>query len=448
MNSTIKRTNEHMTEKQLRRKQEIIDTAFKVWGKSSFRNTSLASIAQELGISKTALYRYFSGKEELLNAMEQAFIQLYQEIAQKVIHGRTEDSFVSAMNSFNTHFVAFFADHPYYLSFAQIHFLNKSEIGGLLIDNAASQFQNFFPEKIFNALAVSRKQIPAVTRYIVTVASFLLVTEGCTKMALHPPADQPGSAEAVSFAAASPSEVPASSEELIEINSQWVLNGFAGSSLRHTDAKISHEAFQTIEKECMIRNADIPETNRIFKAVSSVVAEDGLFNATVERVAKQLGMSKSSLYFYFENRDQMLWEIINRERHTIGRMIQERVNHRNYFPEQLYAYFVLFVRYMWERPEILAAMNWYRFQEFDFTPPQDPISDIQHYYDFIDKAREQGICNTEEGPGISLGMVVRFMNFFLMQEITRHYRLGKDLPQLFPVLRTLHSLFLYGIEGA
>ena len=52
---------------------DIIKAAFKVWGQKLYRTTSLTEIAQELGVSKPALYRHFKDKDALLDAMYTAY---------------------------------------------------------------------------------------------------------------------------------------------------------------------------------------------------------------------------------------------------------------------------------------------------------------------------------------------------------------------------------------
>ncbi|MCL2320190.1 MAG: TetR/AcrR family transcriptional regulator, partial [Treponema sp.] len=54
-------------------REDIVNTAFKVWGRDLYRTMSLSEIARELGVSKTALYRHFKDKEALLDAMYTAF---------------------------------------------------------------------------------------------------------------------------------------------------------------------------------------------------------------------------------------------------------------------------------------------------------------------------------------------------------------------------------------
>ena len=54
-------------------KKKIINAAFEEWGKSKFCKTSLSDLADRLNITKTALYRHFRNKDDLLSSMENDF---------------------------------------------------------------------------------------------------------------------------------------------------------------------------------------------------------------------------------------------------------------------------------------------------------------------------------------------------------------------------------------
>jgi AcrR family transcriptional regulator len=58
-------------------KQDILKTAFRVWGRKVYLNTSLSDIAHELGVTKTALYRHFKNKQAILNAMYICFFDSF-----------------------------------------------------------------------------------------------------------------------------------------------------------------------------------------------------------------------------------------------------------------------------------------------------------------------------------------------------------------------------------
>jgi AcrR family transcriptional regulator len=368
-------------------------------------------------VSKTALYRYFSGKDEIVAAMEEHFFAIYEELSDRVVQERRGESIEEVFDAYNSQFVRFFAEHFNYLRFAQIHFLRKPEIENLFLTVTFSRSRELFPPDLISSRYGWRMaQVPVIVRFIFAVSNFLLVMGNC------------GEAEGTQDV-----------QGLLEKNRRMVLGGVGELSRRWVPD------FEAIEAECTLGPEDFPEPNRIFRAVSEVIAEDGLWNATLEKIAGKLGMSKSSLYFYFENRDQMLWELIDRERHHLGALMLDRAMKRDGFEEQLYAYFVLFLRYVWGRPEFLATMNWLRYQELAFEPPDDPVSGMVRYYRFMSEAAENGVFNPGEFP---MDMVVQLMHFLLMQEITERFRLGEDIEEQLPVLRTLHQLFLYGIQGA
>ena len=49
------------------RRQEIIDTAMKVFYEKGYEKTSISDIAREMNVAQGLCYRYFSSKEELFD---------------------------------------------------------------------------------------------------------------------------------------------------------------------------------------------------------------------------------------------------------------------------------------------------------------------------------------------------------------------------------------------
>jgi len=107
-------------------KNEILKTAYKVWGREFYLNTSLSHVARELKVCKPALYRHFLNKNALLEAMTRhffddfaAFIQADYEKAMKTedknesafilvrsiteYYARNVDFFIFAMTILNDH---------------------------------------------------------------------------------------------------------------------------------------------------------------------------------------------------------------------------------------------------------------------------------------------------------------------------------------------------------
>jgi len=61
---------------------------------------------------------------------------------------------------------------------------------------------------------------------------------------------------------------------------------------------------------------------RIIQAALDVYAEKGPYEATMDDVAKKLGVSKGALYLYFKSKDELLYEIIKRPEQSVRRFLQ------------------------------------------------------------------------------------------------------------------------------
>lgn len=57
------------------RRQEILDTAMKVFYKKGYEKTSISDIAKEMNVAQGLCYRYFSSKEELFDAALDEYAQ-------------------------------------------------------------------------------------------------------------------------------------------------------------------------------------------------------------------------------------------------------------------------------------------------------------------------------------------------------------------------------------
>ncbi len=73
--------NSDMMSKKKEIEARILDVAYKLFVKQGYKNTTMDDIAQELGMSKKTLYKYFPGKLELLAA---AFELLKNRLTLKV----------------------------------------------------------------------------------------------------------------------------------------------------------------------------------------------------------------------------------------------------------------------------------------------------------------------------------------------------------------------------
>jgi AcrR family transcriptional regulator len=68
---------------------------------------------------------------------------------------------------------------------------------------------------------------------------------------------------------------------------------------------------------------------RIIQAALQVYAEKGPYDATMEDVAKKLGVTKGALYLYFKSKDELLSEIIKRPEQSMRRFLQSLIETDN-----------------------------------------------------------------------------------------------------------------------
>lgn len=70
------------------RKQEIIDTAMRVFYKKGYQATSMADIAKEMHVVQGLCYRYFASKNELFETAMEQYVKESSNTFLEIIHDR------------------------------------------------------------------------------------------------------------------------------------------------------------------------------------------------------------------------------------------------------------------------------------------------------------------------------------------------------------------------
>ncbi len=405
-------------DKHTLKKKQIIETAFKVWGEEFFYKTSLASLAKELGISKTALYRYFRNKETLIDEMRQVFLDVHKNICEEMTAEAEGKSFQERLELFHDKFLRFYGENYWYYRFAFIFLLPHTAEGFHQIEEIRQLQHGMFPaDQLQQEFGWGDQEVKAVQRFIFSVGTFLL-NRGNIKEIQE--IDQ------------------LTSEQLLDMNGKLVFEGMEGP------AKIRMPDFEAVEEKCRLELEDLLPKDPLFAAISKVVAEEGLWDASLEKIAKMAGMSKSSLYFHFHDRNEMLWKMIDRERHQLGQLFLDRSELLDTVEERIYAYFAIFAWYLSRRPEFLAVMNWFRFQQFHIKIPHHMKGGMNKYIGFINEAEQSGKLRTDVLDTITKA---RWINYLLIQEINNMYWIEGLSQKIWPFIRTVYKLFLCGVKG-
>ncbi|MCL2804685.1 MAG: TetR/AcrR family transcriptional regulator [Treponema sp.] len=338
-------------------KIEIVDAAFRVWGRNLYRKTSLSQLAGELGVSKPALYRHYRNKQALIDAMTERFLEDFSgstradfEKAQK-----TEDA-DEGISAIIKSISGFFARNVYALVFSLINLYDRNLDGKAI----AQRLKSYGVDIAVLQQIIEKKyeSEPKMVRLVFATLTFLMSNFHRTKKSmLNPPA-----------------------EEDIQTILNTIYNTIA-FGLRFSSKKTALD-FEVMEKQVyeMPLNAK-PEP--FFKAVAEAVAEAGPWDVSMEMVAKRLGLSKSSLYGHFKNRKDMLRRLFVTEFKRIIEFARQGIGLSSDTEGQLYRGIFSIAVYLRSRPEILVAMDWIRTRKLDFGK-HDKNIEIYRLFEDVD----------------------------------------------------------------
>lgn len=310
-------------------KELILEEAFNFFGDSRNVDFSLSQLAEKVGISKPAIYRHFSSKGALVEEMRNHFMDL---IADRFDEGRriSEESGIPFFKAIFINSVEFFVGHPELISYFIVQFsydCNFSDLCRHVVSKKCSEC----------GVEISGVHKNSEIFFCSTaILFFIKVREGMLRGAVGC-GDFP--------------------EKL------WnFLDGGFASFAREGDVLFPVPIDDGRRKEllelCRIDANVFPDEDRIFTALASVIKREGLPNVTVEKIASELGMAKSSLYFYFDNKNHMVRKLIDREFQVLVELVRENSIEARNFSEFIYISMHTELNYFLCRPSLLPICGW------------------------------------------------------------------------------------------
>jgi len=402
--------------KREQKKQLIIDTAFKVWGDNFFYNTSLSSLADAMDISKAAIYRYFSNKEALIIAMKENLISKYQSLLRK--SGKKEFTDLnSILFDYTEYSIRFFAENYNYYRFIFLKLFSREQNLTKLLEEMKGSEDHFAEPILFESIGLKKIDALSLSGYIQSLGGFLLNQKLFSKK---------------SFTSSEINQMT----KIIRFISQYGLGGSRNVA--------SSTNYNAIEMASTICKEDILPYDRIFTAIADVIAEKGVWETTIDSIAEKLEMSKSSLYFYFENKDQMIKDVIERETEHLNSLIMERVVQFKSYKEQIYCIFHVMSSYFILKPSIFSIMNWLRFQ-FINKPVKAKEYKFEKFTEYIGILTKTTSFNPLNFPP---GLIAKGLNFILIRELWECVNKGKNTKTINIRLRKIHGLIMNGYKGS
>lgn len=313
-------------------KQDIIQAAFKAWGRSYYKLTSLSDVARELGVSKPALYRHFCSKQALLNAMYDSFLNDYTV--------RLKDDYKRAMEMTDPRealftvvrsIIGYFARNVNSFVFALIYVygMERRNMGDLLLGRGVDMgiFDRFMkgtpPQAVMSTFAFS--------------------------MAYFHRLGRPGGTAAVD-GEPSKQEIDREISLVYCIISHGI--GFEKEEIEVLD-------YEALERQVLQTSVRIEE-NELLHAVAKAIARAGIGDVSMKMVARVSGLSKSGLYAHFKNKQDMLVQLFVTEFDRIIDFAENSMKGSTVTAERLYLIVFAICDYLRSRPDILIALDWLR----------------------------------------------------------------------------------------
>jgi len=344
-------------------KKEILEAAYKVWGREFYLNTSLSNVARELKVCKPALYRHFKNKNALLEAMTMHFFDDFSGFIQSDYEKamKTEDINEGAF-IFIRSIIEYFARNVNNFIFSMT-ILNDHKLDNFIILEELcirGIDMEYFSNSIKKEYAVDH----LVMRLLFTTLTFYMANFHNVRGSLTNPPDEAGISK------------------IIE-----VLTAIVRKGLGYICMEINVLKYEELENRIAgtVNNID---DDPLLKAVASAVAEAGPWDASMEQVARRSGLSKSSLYSHFKNKQDMLRQLFMTESMRILDFAMRQIKQSEIPQEQLYLGIFAIAEYLRSKPDILVALDWIRNRKLNLNPSghrhKRPMMGLLRLFDVID----------------------------------------------------------------
>ncbi|MBN2445020.1 MAG: TetR/AcrR family transcriptional regulator [Spirochaetales bacterium] len=422
-------------------KNRIISAAFTEWSKSCFWECSLQSVSENLGISKTALYRYFKNKEELLSSMEDVFVIALKEIAQSIKTRILTLSFQESVQVFIETSYQFFTKNPYYLNYLVFRHIQKREtdkgscfekhqdfqgIESLLSSSLSSVFLGSFPLP-----ENEHDKIDFSLLYRGVIFFLPLFIENT-----HAPGLK------VNFVNSDQKKNVGSL--IYDIN----MNGFCNP-----------ESFGVPDYE-MIENffyfkEDIFSREKIVDAIYDVVLNEGLHKASISKIAAHLGIQKSSIYHYFKSKSDLIASLIKQSAEKLNLYFKESICSFKSPADRLYCLLIVTASYFYYTRPAIYLYSWLIFNKLIdkeyLKPPSHLASERFKVFNELFHSKQLKTYD------LDVKIIFSYLNFNVLTSILMLHNKQRVAPdekqeesekmRIILNMRQIHNYFLYGILG-
>lgn len=326
--------------RQVNTKEKILECAFGLYEKPRMSEISLSEIAAKAGISKTAIFRHYKNKEELMEKMREKFFEAFALMISQLDDSRKPYNLKGVEKAVRCVF-DFCQNYPNYLSY----FLQESlsdellteGVNMVLLDNGI----NVINEDVFKDKKnyVAQNMVPSFFQH--TLLLFLILAF-------------------------------CSMKNVVKINDieryKTKVSELIYSGLGKKKNPISEERKKELDEHCKLQLESDEKSNRFFNAFVQLMQDNRSSKITVEKIAAALGMAKSSIYSFFANKNDYLMNMLFQETERVCAILKEKSAAAKNPDEAIYIMMRTQANYFAMRPQVIMLHGYFIFQEAALAP--------------------------------------------------------------------------------
>lgn len=326
--------------RQVNTKEKILECAFGLYEKPRMSEISLSEIAAKAGISKTAIFRHYKNKEDLMEKMRERFFEAFALMISQLDDSRKPYNLKGVEKAVRCVF-DFCQNYPNYLSY----FLQESlsdellteGVNMVLLDNGI----NVINEDVFKDKKnyVAQNMVPSFFQH--TLLHFLILAF-------------------------------CSMKDVVKINDieryKTKVSELIYSGLGKKKNPISEERKKELDERCKLQLESDEKSNRFFNALVQLMQDNRSSKITVEKIAAALGMAKSSIYSFFANKNDYLMNMLFQETERVCAILKEKSAAAKNPDEAIYIMMRTQANYFALRPQVIMLHGYFIFQEAALAP--------------------------------------------------------------------------------
>lgn len=298
-------------------------------------------LAEKVGLSKPAIYRHYKNKDAILAAMREYFFDLIAEKLTEFNKNKKDSAENEVGEKIIKSIVAFFVENPQLINY----FIYQTTLDSKFLYSMEDEFfsRGFGKEFQFPRNSKSEVYYRAHDYFFgISILFFIKVREKMLKKSPNP-------------------EKIKGADYFANHLYEFLISGFKGLSKPDEvfyPTEISDERKAELEKICLVKPDYLPEEDKIFKAIASVIRKFTVNGVTIERIANELGMAKSSLYFYFDNKNQMIYSLVHKEINFLSTLCIENSAEAKNLSEFIYIMMLTEINFFLIRSSLLSICGW------------------------------------------------------------------------------------------